>query len=226
MVVGRHPTSEIVLENAAVSRQHAQVTRTRLGVFHVQDLRSRNGTIVNGTAIKAPMELSDGDEIRIWSTAAKHSHGMGAMMEARNARAGSAAITLHTLRKDGFTYLSSTGAWAHLISKPLMLRGPGLTLNASAPKGEVRSQVTDVEGRPIPGFAFDDCREIVDADSTAFELSWKGDWSRVAGKPVRLELRWLNGRIYALRGDWHFLDAQDWHLLEDGREIDPRWFDY
>lgn len=167
-----------------------------------------------------------GDEIRIWSTAAKHSHGMGAMMEERNARAGSAAITLHTLRKDGFTYLSSTGAWAHLISKPLMLRGPGLTLNASAPKGEVRSQVTDVEGRPIPGFAFDDCREIVDADSTAFELSWKGDWSRVAGKPVRLEVRWLNGRIYALRGDWHFLDAQDWHLLEDGREIDPRWFDY
>ncbi len=65
MVIGRHPTSEIVLENAAVSRQHAQVTRTRLGVHHVQDLRSRNGTIVNGTQIKAPTELSDGDEVRI-----------------------------------------------------------------------------------------------------------------------------------------------------------------
>lgn len=65
MVIGRHPTSQIVLENAAVSRQHAQVSRSRHGAFLVQDLRSRNGTIVNGSSVKVPTELSDGDEIRV-----------------------------------------------------------------------------------------------------------------------------------------------------------------
>jgi phosphoserine phosphatase RsbU/P len=64
MVIGRHPTCQIVLENAAVSRQHAQVTRQR-GVYYVQDLRSRNKTIVNGITIKTPTELHPNDEIRI-----------------------------------------------------------------------------------------------------------------------------------------------------------------
>lgn len=166
------------------------------------------------------------DEIRIWSTAGKHTHGMGARMDEHGGRSGLAAITLHTLRKDGFFYLNSTGAWANVISKPLVLNRPGLTLNAAVPQGEILFQVTDVESRPITGFSFDECNAITDQDSTRLELTWSGSADRIVGKPVRLELRWLNGRVYALRGDWHFLDAQDWHLLEDGRSINPRWFDY
>lgn len=194
-------------------RRHAFIPRAAPGEY-------------GGGHIQPSAMAAVGDEIRIWSTAGKHSHGMGALMEARGGRSGLAAITLHTLRKDGFTYLTSTGAWAHIISKPLALRSPDLTLNAAAPQGEVRCRIVDVEGRPIEGFDFADGRELVDVDATTLDLTWKGDWSSVVGKPVRLELRWLNGRVYALRGDWHFLDAQDWHLLEDGQAINPRWFDY
>jgi hypothetical protein len=43
-----------------------------------------------------------------------------------------AAVVLHTLRKDGFTYLASRGNWATLTTKPLSLFDPSLQLNAAA----------------------------------------------------------------------------------------------
>ena len=169
-----------------------------------------------------------GDEIRIWSTAGKHTHGMGAEMDRRRGgRRGLAAITLHTLRKDGFSYLASTGAWAQIVSKPLVLNAPSLSVNAAVPQGELRYQITDVEGRPVAGLTFDECVPLVDADSTTSPLRWKqADLAKVLGRPIRLEAKWLNGRLYAFRGDWHFLDAQDWQLLEAGETVDQRWFDF
>jgi phosphoserine phosphatase RsbU/P len=64
MVLGRHPSCEIVLDNAAVSRQHAQIT-SRHGHFYLEDLRSRNRTYLNGTPIDERTPLSDEDEVKI-----------------------------------------------------------------------------------------------------------------------------------------------------------------
>ncbi len=64
MVLGRHPSCEIVLDNAAVSRQHAQILN-RSGRFFLEDLRSRNRTYLNGTAIDTRQALNDADEVTI-----------------------------------------------------------------------------------------------------------------------------------------------------------------
>ena len=64
MVLGRHPRNEIVLDNAAVSRHHAQILQSH-GLFYLEDLRSRNNTFVNGAAIDGKTELRDGDDIKI-----------------------------------------------------------------------------------------------------------------------------------------------------------------
>ncbi len=64
MVMGRHPSCQIVLDNAAVSRNHAQVLESH-GTYFVEDLRSRNGTLVNGDRIQGRTELKDGDEVRV-----------------------------------------------------------------------------------------------------------------------------------------------------------------
>ena len=64
VVVGRHPGCDIVLDVAAVSRQHAAVTLDDGAVF-IEDLRSRNGTLVNGAALNAKRRLEDGDEVSI-----------------------------------------------------------------------------------------------------------------------------------------------------------------
>lgn len=53
-----------MLDNGAVSRHHAQILETH-GAYYVEDLRSRNGTYVNGNRLEGRRELVDGDEIRL-----------------------------------------------------------------------------------------------------------------------------------------------------------------
>jgi phosphoserine phosphatase RsbU/P len=64
IVVGRLPSCEIVIDNAAVSRQHAQIVQEH-GEFFVEDLRSRNHTYLNGARLDAKTLLKDADEVKI-----------------------------------------------------------------------------------------------------------------------------------------------------------------
>ena len=50
VVLGRHPACDIVLESGAVSRQHARILNID-GNFYVEDLHSRNGTLLNGRPV-------------------------------------------------------------------------------------------------------------------------------------------------------------------------------
>ena len=63
-VIGRHPNCNIVLQNGAVSRHHAQILEDH-GQFALEDLRSRNGCFLNGEKIEGRVPLKDGDEIRM-----------------------------------------------------------------------------------------------------------------------------------------------------------------
>ncbi len=61
---GRTPDVELQLEDAAVSRRHAEL-HIGDGVVRLVDLDSHNGTRVNGVPIRGPRELFPGDEIAI-----------------------------------------------------------------------------------------------------------------------------------------------------------------
>jgi len=63
-ILGRHPSCDIVLEEGAVSRQHARVFRDA-GMYYVEDLGSRNGTYVNGERIYGQHPLYHNDEVQI-----------------------------------------------------------------------------------------------------------------------------------------------------------------
>lgn len=63
-VLGRHPDCDIILDQGAVSRQHAQITFID-GQYVIEDLKSRNGTLVNGQLVLAPQPLNDGDELKV-----------------------------------------------------------------------------------------------------------------------------------------------------------------
>lgn len=72
MLIGRSPGAGIALEDSTVSGRHAvlesEISRNREQRFYLRDLKSKNGTYVEGKRIsRAP--LRDGDEFRIgWST--------------------------------------------------------------------------------------------------------------------------------------------------------------
>jgi pSer/pThr/pTyr-binding forkhead associated (FHA) protein len=62
-LVGRHPDSDIFLDDVTVSRRHAEFYRQG-GRFTVRDVGSLNGTYVNRERIEET-DLSGGDEVQV-----------------------------------------------------------------------------------------------------------------------------------------------------------------
>jgi len=62
--IGRELDCGVRLDDAGVSRHHIRVVRRGDEVF-VEDLGSRNGTLLNGSPIGAPVRVRDGDVIAI-----------------------------------------------------------------------------------------------------------------------------------------------------------------
>jgi pSer/pThr/pTyr-binding forkhead associated (FHA) protein len=60
---GRHPDSDIFLDDVTVSRRHAEFHRGGTG-FTVRDVGSLNGTYVNRERVESS-SLSNGDEVQI-----------------------------------------------------------------------------------------------------------------------------------------------------------------
>jgi len=61
--LGRHPQSDIFLDDVTVSRKHAEVVRSG-GDYLVRDLRSLNGTYVNRERVEEAV-LAHGDELQV-----------------------------------------------------------------------------------------------------------------------------------------------------------------
>jgi len=61
--LGRRPYNDIVIDNLAVSGEHAVLQMTGNEVF-LEDLNSTNGTYLNGKAIKK-QQLKNGDSVEI-----------------------------------------------------------------------------------------------------------------------------------------------------------------
>jgi pSer/pThr/pTyr-binding forkhead associated (FHA) protein len=62
--LGRHPDSEISLDDITVSRRHAEVERTDAG-YVVRDAGSLNGTYLNAERIDDEVVLHQGDELQV-----------------------------------------------------------------------------------------------------------------------------------------------------------------
>jgi signal transduction histidine kinase/CheY-like chemotaxis protein len=64
VVLGRAIDSTVVLEDPEVSRSHLRITRSHVGAYIIEDMGSRNGTLVNGIPIQKQF-LSFGDKIQV-----------------------------------------------------------------------------------------------------------------------------------------------------------------
>lgn len=61
---GRHPESDIFLDDVTVSRRHAEIRRREDGSFSIHDSGSLNGTYVNRQRVEET-RLADNDELQI-----------------------------------------------------------------------------------------------------------------------------------------------------------------
>ena len=65
VTVGRHPDSDIFLDDITVSRHHVELTVSAMG-YGIRDVGSLNGTYLNGERIEdSEALLTNGDELQI-----------------------------------------------------------------------------------------------------------------------------------------------------------------
>ena len=64
VVIGRSPSSDIVIDEPYVSASHARFTIQGPALV-LEDLGSTNGTMVNGHIIEQPATLRDTDEVQV-----------------------------------------------------------------------------------------------------------------------------------------------------------------
>jgi hypothetical protein len=160
------------------------------------------------------------DELRLYSSAAKGEHGQ----IRRNPASRQGAILLHRLRRDGFVFLAPDGGAGEVATRPLQWASGEPQLNAAAPHGEVRVQVLDARGEPLEGYRFDDCIPFR-GDSTHWTPEWRDGrlLAALRDRIVRLAVRLINGRLYAIRGDFEVKTAHEARLFaEHGVRTPPR----
>jgi two-component system, cell cycle response regulator len=64
-LLGRGKEAHIALDDAGTSRVHARILLTQDGRYMLEDMKSRNGTFVDGKRIEGMRDLSSGDRINI-----------------------------------------------------------------------------------------------------------------------------------------------------------------
>ena len=74
VVVGRSPSSDIVIDEPYVSATHARFTLQGPALV-LEDLGSTNGTMVNGHPITQPVTLREADEVQVGDTIMRVSRG-------------------------------------------------------------------------------------------------------------------------------------------------------
>lgn len=113
----------------------------------------------------------------------------------------SSEVRRYTLRMDGFVSISAPMSGGEFVTKPLTFKGSKLTLNfATSAAGDIRVEIQDASGKPLPGFALDDCPPIF-GDTIERMVTWKNgsDVSALASKLVRLRFALKDADLYAFQ---------------------------
>ncbi|MBS0631983.1 MAG: hypothetical protein JSS11_08730 [Verrucomicrobia bacterium] len=106
-----------------------------------------------------------------------------------------------SLRTDGFVSINAPYAGGDAVTVPVTFTGDHLELNFSTSgAGEVRVELQDAAGKPLPGFSLEDC-DVLIGDRIAGVVSWHGQQSlaRYIGKAVRLRFVLVDADVYAFQ---------------------------
>jgi hypothetical protein len=115
-----------------------------------------------------------------------------------SARGNGHVAGLATLRRDGFASMDADASGGTLTTRLVTFQGKHAFVNFDAPQGELRVEILDEKGDPIPPFTRENCVPVR-GDRTLEPVRWSSmqDLSAVAGRKVRLRFHLTGGRLYA-----------------------------
>ncbi len=108
---------------------------------------------------------------------------------------------LATLRRDGFVSMRAGNKEGFLTTEKLSFDGKYFFVNADVKgKGaQLKVELLDADGNPIPGFTKRDCVVMRGADKTKQLIAWKGkqDLTDLQGRTIRAKFYLTRGDLYA-----------------------------
>ncbi len=107
----------------------------------------------------------------------------------------------YTLRIDGFVSVNAPMSGDELITKPVIFKGDKLILNfSSSAAGDIRVEIQDINGIPLPGYSLRDCPPIF-GDTIERTVRWKngGNLSSLEGKTIRLRFVLKDADLYSFQ---------------------------
>ena len=138
-----------------------------------------------------------GDELWQYATEFESAHGD---IEARK-RKTDGIIVRYVQRVDGFVSLDTHNALGTARTVPVKVTGKRLLLNLdTGALGELRIGLVGADGKPMPGFAVEDCGPV-EYNGTSVAVTWKGgaDLSALQGRELALEFRSNRTKLYSFR---------------------------
>lgn len=119
--LGRRPYNDIVIENLAVSGEHAVFVRAN-GKVSIEDLRSTNGTFVNGRAVQS-QELLNGDLLDIGRYKIKFLHTNLADADAPAAAMGKTLAHISEEADSDYARLATPSGFGEVSSFAATIQG-------------------------------------------------------------------------------------------------------
>lgn len=113
----------------------------------------------------------------------------------------SAHIKRYSMRLDGFASLQAGFTAGEVLTKPFTFSGKALEINYStSAAGYVRIELLDEKGKPIPGYSFNDCQEIIGNEINRM-VTWNGkqDVSVLQGKMIRMKIYLKDADLFAFK---------------------------
>ena len=115
-------------------------------------------------------------------------------------RGNSTAFRRYTLRIDGFVSIHAPLSGGEFVTKNLTFEGNALVINFStSAAGSISVEVQDAEGRPLDGFALEECHPNI-GDELERTVRWakSSDLKRLANRPVRLRFVMKDADLYSV----------------------------
>ncbi|MSU65382.1 MAG: hypothetical protein EXS38_04600 [Opitutus sp.] len=104
------------------------------------------------------------------------------------------------LRVDGFASMKAPYAGGEFVTTSVVFRGQRLELNyATSGAGDIRVEIQNADGRPLPGYALADC-DLLIGDRIDGVVRWRGRTAvPTPGQPIRLRFQMADADIYSFR---------------------------
>ena len=178
--------------------------RPFIGLGMKGEFDSRRVYVAYGV-VPAPYDL----ELYMYYLGTSEPHGWGRddrnnrlLTAAGLAPTGPSALSRVVLRRDGFVSARAANAGGRFTTPLLRFEGEQLLLNVdTSASGELRVEILDETGQPIPGYTLDDCDIVHTANEISRPVTWKGAGSvrALAGRPVRLRFVMRDVDLYAFQ---------------------------